>query len=177
MKKLSTRTLILCAIFAALTAVFSQIAIPLPMVPINLAMLAVFIAGGVLGPWVGALSQVVYVLLGAIGLPVFSQFTGGLGIIVGPTGGYIAGYVVAALITGLTVQKWCSPLPLALGMVAGLAACYALGTAWFMVVTGSALGAALMTCVVPFLIGDAVKIAVAAMLSPRLRRELVLRHG
>ncbi|SCJ77870.1 Biotin ECF transporter S component BioY [uncultured Clostridium sp.] len=177
MKKLSTRTLILCAIFAALTAVFSQIAIPLPMVPINLAMLAVFIAGGVLGPWVGALSQVVYVLLGAVGLPVFSQFTGGLGIIVGPTGGYIAGYVVAALITGLTVQKWCSPLPLALGMVAGMAACYALGTAWFMVVTGSALGAALMTCAVPFLIGDAVKIAVAAALSPRLRRELVLRHG
>ena len=177
MKKLSTRTLILCAIFAALTAVFSQIAIPLPMVPINLAMLAVFLAGGVLGPWAGALSQVVYVLLGAIGLPVFSQFTGGLGIIVGPTGGYIAGYVVAAMITGLTVQKWCSPLPLALGMAAGLAACYALGTAWFMVVTGSALGAALMTCVVPFLIGDAVKIAVAAALSPRLRRELVLRHG
>lgn len=177
MKNLSTRTLILCAIFAALTAVFSQIAIPLPMVPINLAMLAVFIAGGVLGPWAGALSQVVYVLLGAIGLPVFSQFTGGLSIIVGPTGGYIAGYVVAALITGFTVQKWCKPLPLALGMVAGLAACYTLGTAWFMVVTGSALGVALLTCVVPFLIGDAIKIAIAAALSPRLRRELVLRHG
>lgn len=177
MKNLSTRTLILCAIFAALTAVFSQIAIPLPMVPINLAMLAVFIAGGVLGPWAGALSQVVYVLLGAIGLPVFAQFTGGLSIIVGPTGGYIAGYVVAALITGLTVQKWCKSLPLALGMVVGLVACYALGTAWFMVVTGSALGAALLTCVVPFLIGDAIKIAIAAALSPRLRRELVLRHG
>ena len=83
------RKITFCALFAALTAILSQIAIPIGPVPINLATLAVFIAGGLMGPVWGAVSMIVYVALGAVGVPVFAMFTGGISIIVGPTGGYI----------------------------------------------------------------------------------------
>ena len=161
-----TRNLILCALFAALTAVLSQIAIPIQPVPVNLATFSVFVAGGVLGAKRGAISQAVYVLLGAVGLPVFSSFSGGMGILFGPTGGYIVGYVAAAWLVGLLSARchgkayW-----FALSMAGGLALCYLLGTAWYMVVS-------LLLCVVPFLPGDAAKIAVAALLVPVLRKTL-----
>ena len=99
-----TRSLILCALFAALTAVLSQIAIPIQPVPVNLATFSVFVAGGVLGAKRGAISQAAYVLLGVIGLPVFASFSGGMGILLGPTGGYIVGYVAAAWLVGALVR-------------------------------------------------------------------------
>ena len=153
-----TRSLILCALFAALTAVLSQIAIPIQPVPINLATFSVFVAGGVLG---------------AVGLPVFSSFSGGMGILFGPTGGYIVGYVAAAWLVGLLSARchgkayW-----FALSMAGGLALCYLLGTAWYMVVAHTGLVESLLLCVVPFLPGDAAKIAVAALLVPVLRKTL-----
>ena len=165
-----TQGMVLCALFAAMTAVLSQVAIPLPLVPINMALLAVYLSGGVLGARLGTLSQVVYVCLGAVGLPVFSLFRGGIGILLGPTGGYIAGYIVAAVVVGFWVEHYGTGFwQLVLGMVIGLALCYALGTAWFMVVTHNTLTAALGTCVLPFLPGDAVKIALAAILIPKIR--------
>lgn len=96
-----TRNLILCALFAALTAVLSQIAIPIQPVPINLATFSVFVAGGVLGAKRGAISQAVYVLLGAVGLPCFPPLAEEWGSCLGPTGGYIVGYVAAAWLVGL----------------------------------------------------------------------------
>ena len=85
----------LTALLAAVTAACSWISVPLPFtpVPINLATLAVFLAGGLLGAKYGSISIITYVLLGAIGVPVFNSFTGGIGIITGPTGGYIIGYI------------------------------------------------------------------------------------
>lgn len=105
-KKTAIKELILAALFAALTGVCSMIAIPLPFtpVPINLATLSVFLAGALLGSKYGGISQLVYILLGAIGLPVFSNFTGGVGILAGPTGGYIIGYAVAAFLVGLIIE-------------------------------------------------------------------------
>ena len=153
-----TRNLILCALFAALTAVLSQIAIPIQPVPVNLATFSVFVAGGVLG---------------VIGLPVFASFSGGMGILLGPTGGYIVGYVAAAWLVGLLSARchgkayW-----FALSMAGGLALCYLLGTAWYMVVAHTGLVESLLLCVVPFLPGDAAKIAVAALLVPVLRKTL-----
>ncbi len=170
-----TKIMVLCALFAALTAVLSQLSIPLPFtpVPINLATLAFFIAGGLLGPVFGAVSLTVYAILGAVGLPVFAQFTGGIGIILGPTGGYILGYIAGAFLTGLIAKRlsqsfWGNIL----AMTAGMAVCYAMGTAWFMISTGTGLLAALGMCVIPFLIGDALKILCAAFLVQRLARHV-----
>lgn len=169
-RRSQTQGMVLCALFAAVTAVLSQVAIPLPLVPINMALLAVYLSGGVLGARFGALSQVVYVCLGAVGLPVFSFFRGGIGILLGPTGGYIAGYIVAAAVVGFWVERrgerfW----QLVLGIALGMTLCYVLGTAWFMVVTQNTLSAALGACVLPFLPGDMVKIALAAVLIPKIR--------
>lgn len=170
---MKTKMMILCALFAALTAVCSMISIPLPFtpVPINLATLSVFLAGGLLGSRYGFLSQLVYVILGAVGLPVFHNFSGGFGIITGPTGGYIIGYAAAAWLIGFLAEKTGRGFYRnIIGMAAGLAVCYGLGTLWFMVLTSTGLAAALMLCVVPFLIGDAVKIAAGAILVKKLHR-------
>ncbi len=162
--------MVLVALFAALTAVFSQISIPIGPVPINLGLLAVFVAGGLLGLKRAMLSQVVYVLLGAAGVPVFVGFKGGLAALAGPTGGYIIGYVIAAGVIALLcrVARKRTILLIA-AMIAGLVVCYAFGTAWFVISSGTNLAAALMTCVVPFLPGDAAKIAAAVILCSALR--------
>lgn len=170
---MKTKMLILCALFAALTAVCSMISIPLPFtpVPINLATLSVFLAGGLLGSKYGSISQLVYVILGAIGLPVFHSFTGGLGILTGPTGGYIIGYVAGAWLIGFLAEKMGRGfVKNIIGMTAGLEVCYMLGTLWFMYITSTGLAAALTMCVVPFLIGDAIKIAAGAVLVKKLHK-------
>jgi biotin transport system substrate-specific component len=168
---MKTKTMILCALFAALTAVCSMISVPLPFtpVPINLATLSIFLAGGLLGSKYGSISQLVYVILGAVGLPVFHNFTGGIGIVTGPTGGYIIGYVAAAWLIGFLCEKIGRGFYKNIfSMAAGLVVCYTLGTLWFMYLTSTGLAAALMLCVVPFLVGDAIKIAAGAILVKKL---------
>lgn len=172
---MTTKKMILYALFAALTAICSMILIPLPFtpVPINLATLSVFLAGGLLGSKGGAISQIVYVILGAIGLPVFAGFNGGFGVITGPTGGYIIGYVAAAWLTGFMIEKLGQGYYKSIiSMIIGLAACYTLGTLWFMYITSTGLAAALMMCVVPFLIGDGIKIAAGSILVKKLRHQI-----
>lgn len=163
------RRWLLCALFAALTAICSQIQIPLPMVPINLALFAVHLCGALLGPRDGALSLALYICLGAIGVPVFAGFAGGLGVLLGKTGGYAVGYILCAAIVGLLCRKWRSfPLQCA-AMAVGALACYAFGTIWFMAVTRLDLWTSLAYCVWPFLPGDVVKILLAAWMARRLR--------
>lgn len=167
------KSLTLCALFAALTAVCSQIQIPLPMIPINLALFSVHLAGALLGPIYGAVSMLVYMLLGAVGVPVFAGFMGGVATLMGKTGGYVLGYVLCAFVVGFLSRRFgFSFIKLCLYMVAGLAACYLFGTIWFMVVTSLGLWTSLTYCVFPFLIGDAVKIALAALLAMRLEKPL-----
>jgi biotin transport system substrate-specific component len=169
MKRKKIFELLSCAMFAALTAVLSQFSIPIGPVPINLATFSVFLAGGILGAGGGLISQVVYIFLGAVGIPVFAGFSGGIGVILGPTGGYIVGYAAAAWLVGEMENRLGHGVPFAvISMAAGLAVCYFLGTAWFMLVTKRGLLESLMLCVVPFLIGDALKIAAAAAISERL---------
>ena len=163
-----------CALFAALTAVCSQLAIPMPWgVPINLALFAVYMAGTMLGPVWGAASQLVYLLLAAVGVPVMAGMQGGPAVLLGKTGGYAIGYILTALITALLVRVlgrkfWA----LCAAMVVGCAACYLLGTIWFMTLTGADLVSALGWCVLPYLPGDAVKIVLAAMLTIQLDKRL-----
>ena len=157
--------MILCAVFAALSAALSQIAIPIGPVPVTLTHLSVFLAGGLLGARRGAVSQLVFVLLGAMGAPVFAQLKGGPGVIAGNTGGFIVGYIACALVVGLAADRWGrSPKVMIPAMMAGMAVTYALGITWFMFVTNTPLGAALGYCVWPFLPGDAAKIALSAVL-------------
>ena len=173
--------LILAAIFAAIVSVCSQIQLPIGPVPINLATFAVFLAGGLLGSRYGAISLIVYVLLGAIGAPVFAGFTGGAGIIAGPTGGYIMGYIPAAFITGFIIERF-TPIKTPdysdvnpfvpvyiLSMFAGLLACYLPGTIWFIHLTGWSIGKAVFACVIVFIPGDCLKILCATFLINRLR--------
>lgn len=172
MNKISTKMICLCGLFAALTAICSQIAFDIGPVPISFATFSVFVAAGMLGAKFGTISQLVYVLIGAVGVPVFAHFTGGFSIVTGPTGGYIVGYVVAAFITGLIVQKVkinkFVVLPIA--MLIGLIACYALGTVWFMHVTNRKLWDSLGLCVFPFIPGDIIKITFATILVARLKK-------
>lgn len=171
--KFTTKNIILCAIFAALTAILSQISIPLPFtpVPINLAMISVFIAGGLLETKISAISQLVYVIIGAIGVPVYANFTGGLGILVGPTGGYIVGYIITTIIIGVIVKRLGNSIySYTVAMVVGILGCYFVGTVWFMHITQNGLIEALLMCVVPFLIGDILKIILSAFLVKRLKK-------
>ena len=168
-----TRNLVLAALFAALTAVCSQIQIPLPMVPINLALFAVHLCGALLGAKWGALSMCAYALLGAVGVPVFSGFASGPAVLFGKTGGYILGYILCALLVGLLSRRLGFTFPkLCLSMVVGVAVCYLFGTIWFMAITGMNLVTSLTYCVIPFLPGDAVKILLAALLALRLQKPM-----
>ena len=160
--KLTIRKMANIAIFAALVAVFSQISIPIGPVPINLALLAVF-------------AVLLFLALGGAGLPVFAGFNAGLGALAGPTGGYLIGYLPAAFLAGVFCKERRSFARYALGMLLGLAACYILGTAWFVISAKAEIWHALSICVFPFLPGDAVKIALAAFLSLKVRKALACR--
>lgn len=172
-QKIKTKQLILCALFTALTAVCAQIIIPIPFVPISLALFAVHLTGALLGPKYGAFSMIAYALLGAVGAPVFAGLTSGLGILMGSNGGYILGYIFCALIVGLICKKWGNTFPkMCASMALGVIVCYAFGTAWFMVITKNTLWQSLIYCVFPFLIGDVLKIVLAALLVKTLKKPL-----
>lgn len=157
------------ALMTALLAVCSQIAVPLPLVPINLALLAVYLCALVLeGRW-ALISVGLYLLMGTVGLPVFAGFRGGPAALFGATGGYLLGYLCAAAVI-VPLVPWADTLwRRALICALGLLACYVPGTLWLMLMTGKALPQVLPLAVYPFLPGDALKIAMAASLAPRLR--------
>jgi biotin transport system substrate-specific component len=180
---LNVRGIVFCAMFAALTAVLSQIALPIGPVPLNLATFAVVLAGALLGPKLGALSMLVWVLLGICGVPVFSFFSSGIGIVLGPTGGFIMGFAPAAFTVGLLCNLKAITRPetgkpflyisrYALAMAAGALVYFTAGTLWFMYVTGNTPAQTLMLCVVPFLPGDLLKILVAAIITHRVKGKL-----
>lgn len=170
----NVRSMVFTAIFAALICVAAPYAIPMPgLVPISLGTFAIYLTGAMLGGKRGTVAVCVYILLGAVGLPVFTGFMGGFAKLLGPTGGYIVGYIPLVLLTGIfsdmqPKKHWTMPV----GMVIGTAVMYAFGTAWFMIMNGSPLGTALMNCVVPFLIGDTIKIVLATVIAVPLRSRL-----
>lgn len=123
--KTNLRQFCFCAVFTALCAVCAQIQIPLPMVPINLALFAVHLAGALLGAKRGVAAVAAYVMLGALGAPVFAGFAGGVQVIMGKTGGYLLGYLIAALLVGLLRARWgIGYWRLCFAMALGTAGCY-----------------------------------------------------
>lgn len=165
------------ALFAVVIAVCAWVSIPMT-VPFTLQTFAVFAALGTLGGRRGTFAVAVYILLGAVGLPVFAGFQGGAGALLGTTGGYILGFLGSALVYWVITKCWgTKPIVMALAMVLGLLVCYAFGTAWFMQVYARQSGAVgLMTalgwCVFPFVIPDLAKLALAMLLSRRVSRFL-----
>ena len=169
-KRLSTRKLM-----TAITCIFAPMAIPIPVspVPISLTNLVIMISIYVLGFKDATISYIVYLLLGLVGLPVFSGFTGGLGKLAGPTGGYLIGFIFLALIAGLFVDKFPKNRILAVvGMLIGMAITYIFGTEWLAIQLKMSFVAALSVGVIPYLAGDAVKIIIAIIVGPVLRSRL-----
>lgn len=168
-----TYDMVYIGIFAVLIALCSWISIP-ATVPFTLQTMGVFLAVGILGGRRGTLAVLVYLLLGGVGIPVFAGFSGGIGILLSNTGGYLAGFLLSALLMwGIEKAFGRSTIILGVSMVLGLIVCYAAGTFWFMAVYGAETGAVgigtvLAWCVIPFIIPDLVKIAVALVLTKRL---------
>ena len=169
------------AMGAALIAVCSWLSIPMT-VPVTMQTFAVCLVAALFGWKAGLYAVACYIMLGAVGLPVFSGFRGGFGVLLGPTGGYIAGFLLTALAVGLSAERFGRrPGVLIPAMVLGVLLCYVFGTAWFMVVYTRANGpvsilTALSLCVFPFLLPDALKIRLAAFLT-RLLAPLAGREG
>ena len=155
----------LCSLFAALLAVCAWICIPLGDTVLTLQTFGVFLALLLLGGKWGSLSIFLYLLLGAAGLPVFSGFRGGLGAILGVTGGFLWGFLAMGLVYWLLARFGKFP-----ALLAGLAVCYGCGCLWFSVYAGGGLGFILLRCVVPYLLPDALKLWLAVTLSRRLSK-------
>ena len=176
-KVMTTTDIIFISLSAALMAICSWISIPMT-VPITLQTFAVFTTAGLLGMKRGTIAVLVYILLGAIGLPVFAGFTGGIGILTGSTGGYIIGFVLSALVIGCAIKFFGKKrLVLVISMIAGLLVCYLFGTVWFMYVytqrSGAvSLAAVLSWCVVPFIIPDIIKIVLAVFVVNRVSKHI-----
>ena len=177
--KMKTLDMAYIGLFAVVIAICSWISIP-TVVPFTLQTSAVFLAVAVLGGKRGTLSVIVYVLLGAVGLPVFSGFKGGIGVLLNTTGGYIIGFIFSALLMwafekAFGRKAWA----LILSMILALALCYAFGTIWFMIIYANNVGAVGLSavlgwCVIPFIIPDLIKIALAFILSRRISRSVTL---
>jgi len=167
-----TLQITLIALFAALTAVFSQISFPIPMTPIvfTMGVMAVYFTAALLPKWDALLAQIVYLLLGAIGLPVYSGFHGGLGTLLGPTGGYLIAYPIMAFL-GAWIKELLEKTHLPrfisclIALLITLIPCYLLGSLWYMQVGQVDWAASLVATALPFIPIDAVKVVCTAVLS------------
>lgn len=177
--RITTKELVFTALMAVIIAVCSWISIP-TTVPFTLQTFGVFMAVGLLGGKKGSLTILVYILLGAVGVPVFAGFSGGIGILFGTTGGYIIGFLLSGLVYWAITAALGEKLPIMItAMVLGLIVCYAFGTAWFMIVYAKnveaiGLATALGWCVFPFIIPDCIKIALAIVLTKQLKKYVKL---
>lgn len=173
--RIHIREMVYVALFAALNTICAWISIP-TIVPFTLQTFAICVTGGLLGAKLGTLSLLVYILLGAMGLPVFAGFSSGFGALLGTTGGYLLGFLFIALVVGLFTDHFGKKVPaMAVSMVIGIGLCYLFGTVWYLLLYTSANGpVAFMTvlgwCVFPFVIPDLCKAALAIVLIKRLEK-------
>lgn len=165
-----TRNLLYISIGAALISVSAWLTVPGP-IPFTMQSFAVLTVAALLGAKNSVLCAAVYLLLGAVGVPVFSGLRGGASVLIGPTGGYLVGFLFTSAVTGYLSERKC---PLALAMAAGQLTLYVIGTLWFAVLYGESPGAVLSTCVLPFLLPDAVKALLAVQVVRRVKKSGIL---
>lgn len=175
-KRIKTYNIILCGMMAAILCVLAPMSIP-TTIPITLGTFVIFIMTYILTYKYAFISCMIYILLGIIGLPVFSGYQGGIGKVIGPTGGYIAGYLFIALICGYINNRYHTNKVLQIiGMTMSVVICYVLGTLWFSYQQGMGIYESFIICVVPFIIGDILKIVVALVVGNVLRKRLNFRR-
>ena len=175
MNNLSTRNTVIIALMTAVTCIAAPFSIPLPFtpVPISLTNFVIYISCCILGTKKGVMSFLLYLLIGLIGLPVFSGFSGGLTKLAGPTGGYLIGFIFCALFTGIFIERFEDKIYMyPIGMIIGTIICYGFGTAWLAFQLNLGFVQALLMGVIPYLFGDALKIILASGLGYTLRIKL-----
>ncbi|MBQ3466458.1 MAG: biotin transporter BioY [Firmicutes bacterium] len=161
------------ALMAAVLCILGPLTIPVGPVPITLVPLAIFLSVYILGTKRGTIAVILYLLIGAVGVPVFSGFAGGFGKIAGPTGGYLLGYIFAALIAGWFIHRFNDNVVIQfLGMLLGLIVLYAFGTAWLSISAGMDIKAAIAAGVLPFVVFDIAKIIIAILLGRTIKRRV-----
>ena len=173
-KSTTTYQMVIIGVMAAVICILGPLAIPIGPVPISFTNLAIFIALYALGMRKGTISLLIYIFIGFIGIPVFSGFTGGPGKLLGPTGGYIIGFIFMAIISGFFIDRFLDKWYLCFaGMTLGAALCYLLGTVWLAYQANMTAGAALAAGVIPFIPGDLAKIILVVIVGPQIRRRLI----
>lgn len=161
-------------IMAALICVLGPLSLPIGPVPISLTNLAIYITLYAVGMKKGTISYFIYLLVGLVGLPVFSGFSSGPGKLLGPTGGYLIGFIFMTLIGGYFIDKFISKWYLCVfGMILGTSVCYTFGTVWLAYQANMTAKAALTAGVIPFIAGDLLKIFIAVYIGPKIRSRLV----
>ncbi|HBJ18383.1 MAG TPA: biotin transporter BioY [Clostridiales bacterium] len=177
-KKFTVLDLTKIALLTALMAVTAWITIPIPPISFTLQIFAIYAALFLLGGKYGTVSILLYLLIGAVGVPVFSGFRGGIGVLLGMTGGYLVGFVVSGLVYWAVTAHGREGLFFkVIGSALALVSCYAFGTAWYIILYTSekgaiTLGTALMGCVVPFILPDIVKIVLAYLVAAALKKRI-----
>lgn len=171
MKRINAHQMILVSLFAALTAAGAFVSIPIGLVPISLQNLFTLLSGMVLGSKLGTLSQLIYILLGVVGLPVFSGFRGGLGVLLGPTGGFLTGFAISTYVVGKLIEKieddriWSY---FVIGLL-GIIIIYTCGVVQLMIITEIGVKEAVLLGIFPFLPGDFLKLISASFLAIRIK--------
>lgn len=171
-RKITTQQMALVAIMTALTCILAPFSLPIGPVPISLTNLVIYFSLYLLGWKLGTLSYVIYLLIGLVGVPVFSGFSAGPAKLFGPTGGYLIGFIPMAIIAGIVIDKFSQRWIQILGMIVGTVICYAFGTAWFCIQAGYTVSAALAVCVIPFIPADLIKMVIAMIIGPEIRKRL-----
>lgn len=182
-KRARLRTLTQCALMAALLCLLAPWSIPLGAIPVSFGLFAVLLAGVLLGPWRGAISVLVYLLIGGIGLPVFSGAVGGFGALIGPTGGYLWAYPLAAILAGIfaraVFRRGCSvwrALLLTLFLSVSVLVCYLMGVIQLACVTEVSIGGAILSGAVPFLPFDLFKCLAVAFLAAGIQKRAPVKR-
>lgn len=173
MKKFNTYQIVFIGIMAAVICILGPLSIPIGIVPISLTNFAIYFVLYILGMKKGTISYFIYLLIGLVGVPVFSGFSGGPSKLLGPTGGYIIGFIFMALIAGFFIDRFNSKKYLCIiGMILGTAVCYLFGTVWLAFQANMSISAALAVGVIPFIPADLIKILIAAFLAPQISKQL-----
>lgn len=174
-KRVPATKLAMIGAMTAVICILAPVSLPLPMspVPISLTSLVLFMVVYVLGWRAGTVSYVIYLLVGILGLPVFTGFSGGIAKLTGPTGGYLIGFIFTAVISGRMLERYSGKTWMSiLGMELGMIIAYLFGTSWLAILSGNGFSEALTLGVLPFLPGDIVKIFLAAIAGPAVRKRL-----
>ncbi|MBU3173638.1 biotin transporter BioY [Clostridium estertheticum] len=173
-KKINIHHLTLIGVMAAVICILGPLSLPIGIVPISLTNLAIYFSVYVLGQKRGTLSYIVYLFIGLVGLPVFSGFSGGFTKLFGPTGGYLIGFIFMAFISGIFIDKFSNKIYMCfLGMILGTIVTYIFGTAWLAYQLNMTFNASLAVGVLPFIPGDIVKMVIALLIGPQIKKRLI----